>query len=67
MLRAIYAKLTDRLLGLAARAGRQVADAEARLVQPARPPQWPRTALPAHATAARRAPRPRILVPPRRS
>jgi hypothetical protein len=68
MLGTAYRKLIDRLIGSAARAARQVADAEARLVQPARPPIWPvpATSLPAPARAVDRRGRPRIMVPPRR-
>ncbi|MEW5964162.1 MAG: hypothetical protein AB1749_11430 [Pseudomonadota bacterium] len=68
MIRNLCCTLIDRLIGSAARAARQVADAEARLVQPARPPRWPvaTTPAPAPAGTGRRTRRPRIMVPPRR-
>lgn len=69
MIRNLCCTLIDRLIGSAARAARQVADAEARLVQPARPPRWPvaATPLPAAANARNCSPRPRIMVPSRRA
>lgn len=66
MLRAACDKLIDRLLGLAGRAARQVADADTRAMQPGRPPKWPLPPAPTVRPAAAPPRLPRILVPPRR-